>query len=450
VRLHSRARPRRFMTLAAAISATALVLAACGSDDDAEPADAADDETADAGDEDAGDEPEEVEIRFSWWGSDSRHEQTQEIIDLFEAEYPHISVVPDFTDWDSYWERLATSTAGDDAPDVMTQEERFMTDYALRGQLLDLNELSVDLSSIDPLALAGGVIDGAQYAVATGVNAFTVVADPQAFEDAGVDMPDDTTWTWQDFADIAAELTASSEVFGVQPEGSNEAGLNIYARQRGEALYNPDGTLGFSAQTLADWWQIQLDLIDAGSAPPATELLEVEGPDTSFIATNQSAMATAYWTNQLGALSGTAGRDLVLLRYPGEFESDQPGMYLKPAMFYSISSQTEHPEEAALLVDFLLNSQAAAEIQLTDRGLPANLDIREAILPLLPETETQVSEFMAEITPDLATPPPPPPNGAGEVPAIFTRLWEEVLFEQRTPLEAAEQFITEATEATSG
>lgn len=445
----TRARPLRWKALTAGLSASVLLLAACGGDDEDPPADAGDDpadEDADEGDGDSGDDG--VTIRFSWWGSDSRHEQTQEIIAAFEEANPGITVEPDFTDWGSYWDRLATATAGSDAPDVMTQEERYMTDYALRGQLLDLNELDVDLSNIDPLALGGGQIDGAQYAVATGVNAFTPVVDPQAFEDAGVDMPDDTAWTWDDVIALCDEIASNSDYHGIQVDGSNEAGFKIFARQRGQELYNPDGSLGFDAQTLADFWQIQLDLVNADCTPAASELQEIEGPDTSLVATNQAAMTTAYWTNQLGALSGTAGRTLELLRYPGEGE--QTGMYLKPAMFYSISSQTEHPEAAAAFVDFLLNDPAAAEIMLTDRGLPANLEIREHILPMLPEDQTQVADFMAEIGPDLADPPPPPPNGAGEIPDIMTRLWEEVIFEQMTPIEAAEQFITEAEAATSG
>ncbi len=445
----SRGRPVRATGLVAVAAAAALVVTACGSDDTGNSAESADD-SADTADGDDTAEPDAVEIRFSWWGSDSRHEETQQIIDLFQEEYPHITVVPDFTDFSSYWDRLATATAGGDAPDVMTQEERYMTDYALRGRLADLNELPVDLSSIDPLALGGGEIDGGQYAVATGVNAFSIVADSQIFDEAGVEFPDDTSWTWDDFADVATAVADGSEAHGLQPEGSNEAGFNVYARQRGEALYNPDGSLGFSAQTLADWWQVSLDLVEAGATPANTELLEIEGPDTSLVATNQGAMAF-YWTNQLGALSGTAGRELTLLRHPGEFENGhQPGMYFKPAMFYSISADTEHPEEAALFVDFLLNDVRAAEIMLTDRGLPANLEVREQILPLLPETENQVAEFMAEIASDLGDPPPPPPNGAGEIPAILTRLWEEVLFERMTPIEAAEQFISEATAATGG
>jgi multiple sugar transport system substrate-binding protein len=310
----------------------------------------------------------------------------------------------------------------------------------------------LDISTIDELALAAGRIDGGLYTIASGVNAFSVVADPQIFEDAGVPFPDDTAWTWQDYVNLSVQITENTggDAFGAQAFGTNEAGFNVYARQRGEALYNPDGSLGFSAQTLADWWSLSLEQTAQGGTPPADETVEIgaTGPDQSLLATNRGAMGT-WWTNQLGALSGAAGRDLTLLRQPGESAGVRPGMYFKPAMSYSISAHTEHPEEAATFVDFLLNSPEAAELMLNDRGLPANPQIREHIAPMLPESEQQVAEFMAEIGPELVDPPPPPPTGAGETVSIMQRIYEQVLFEQLTPLEAAEQFMQEVDAATS-
>jgi multiple sugar transport system substrate-binding protein len=402
------------------------------------------------------DEPEggPVELSFTWWGSDSRHEYTQEIIDLFEAENPDITVEPIFTDFNSYWDQLATSTAGGNAPDIITMEERFLKEYVVNGQLLDLTTVPgvLDISTIDELALAAGRIDGGLYTIASGVNAFSVVADPQIFEDAGVPFPDDTAWTWQDYVNLSVQITENTggDAFGAQAFGTNEAGFNVYARQRGEALYNPDGSLGFSAQTLADWWSLSLEQTAQGGTPPADETVEIgaTGPDQSLLATNRGAMGT-WWTNQLGALSGAAGRELTLLRQPGESAGVRPGMYFKPAMSYSISAHTEHPEEAATFVDFLLNSPEAAELMLNDRGLPANSQIREHIAPMLPESEQQVAEFMAEIGPELVDPPPPPPTGAGETVSIMQRIYEQVLFEQLTPLEAAEQFMQEVDAATS-
>ncbi len=351
VRLRSRTLP-----LAAALTALTMVVSGCGGQ---------------GGDSADG----VVELRFSWWGSDERHAMTQEVIELFEEQNPGIKIVGEYTDWASYWDKLATTTAAGDAPDIITQEERYLREYAERGALLDLSQLDgLDLSKIDPLVAESGDLDGATYGVATGVNAYAILADPQAFADAGVDMPDDDTWTWDDYVKIAAEISEKSngEIVGTQAMGYNETGFAIFA-----------------------------------------ESVEIEagGPDQSVLATNKGAMAH-FWTNQLGAISASSGREIELLRYPGETEHERTGMYFKPAMYYSISAGTEHPEEAAKFVDFLLNSEEAAAILLADRGLPANVEVRESIVDALPEADRRSAEFLAEIEGTIVDGNPPPPIGA--------------------------------------
>jgi multiple sugar transport system substrate-binding protein len=193
-------RGKRFAGSAAGIAAVALTLAACGGGDSG---------IGGGGDDDPPAAAEECpcEIRFSWWGSDTRHESTQQIIDAFEAENPDITVVPDFTDWDGYWDKLATSVAAGDTPDVITQEERYISDYSTKNVLADLSALDIDTSKVDEGVLAGGQIEGAQYGIPTGINAYALVADPEIFADAGVELPDDTTWTWEDYVTTANAIS---------------------------------------------------------------------------------------------------------------------------------------------------------------------------------------------------------------------------------------------------
>jgi multiple sugar transport system substrate-binding protein len=400
-----------------------------------------------------GSEPDDgtVELRFSWWGADDRHSTTQQVIDLFEAENPGITIVPEYTDWAGYWDRLATSTAANDAPDIITQEERYLREYGDRGALLDLNEVDLDLSGIDPLVAESGDLDGQTFGVATGVNAYAILADAQAFEDAGVEMPDDETWTWDDYIEISAQISEATdgEVVGTQSMSYNETGFQIFARQRGENLYAEDGSLGFSQETLEEWFSVTEQLVENGGQPGAAESVEIEagGPDQSVLSTNQGAMAH-FWTNQLGGISASSGRDIELLRYPGESTEDRTGMFFKPAMFYSISAGTEHPEEAALFVDFLLNSEEAAELILADRGLPANVDVRSHIIDSLPEADARSAVFLSEIEGTIVDGNPPPPIGAGQVVDITKRVTEDLTFGNLTPAEAAEQFISEVEAAT--
>ncbi|MDA2807052.1 ABC transporter substrate-binding protein [Nocardiopsis suaedae] len=421
---------RRTLAVPAAAAAAALLAAGCG----------------------GGGADGDVEIRFSWWGSDSRHEATQEVIDLFEERNPGITVTADYTDWDGYWDKLATSTAADDMPDVVTMEERYLREYSDRGALADLNGLeALDTSNVDELVASSGDVEGEKFGVATGVNVFSVMADPAQFEAAGVEVPDDETWTWEEYVETAAEITEASggDIYGSQSMGYNENSFRIYARQHGESFYAEDGSLGFSKETLVEWFGLVAEMQEKEAQPTAAESVEIEagGPDQSVLSTGSGAMAH-FWSNQLAAISGAAKGDVELLRYPGESEFERTGMYFKPAMYYSVSAGTEHPEEAAKFVDFLLNDVDAGRIILADRGLPANTEVRSAIVEDLDEAGTRSADFVEELRPDIVDGPPPPPIGAGDVVEITKRVTDDVQFGEITPEEAADRFIEEVEAAT--
>ncbi|MCB7135329.1 extracellular solute-binding protein [Cellulosimicrobium marinum] len=436
---------RRGVRVAALLAAGTLALTACNGDGGA----AGDG----GGDDDASADSGPVEIRFSWWGSDTRHETTQAVIDLFEDKNPDITVVPDFTDWGGYWDKLATTVAGGDTPDVITQEERYLADYAARGVLADLDEIGVDTSMIDESVLESGTTQDGLYGVATGVNAYSIVADPAIFEEAGVPMPDDSTWTWEDFVEIANEISANTpdDVYGVQEFGGNEAGFNIFARQHGQSLYSPDGGVGYDDALLAEWNQITMDLIEGGGQPDPARSVEIAegGPEQSLLGTNKGAMGF-WWSNQLPAISSAAGRELQLLRVPGESEAERTGMYFKPAMYYSVSKTSEHPEAAAAFVDFLLNDPEAGALILADRGLPSNTDVREAIQDDLDPADQQSADFLAGLESEIVDGPPVPPEGAAEVPEITTRINTELIFGRLSPADAATQYTSEVTAAIGG
>ncbi len=440
MRVTTHRRTRRGVALVALMASGALVLTACSGDSGAMPSD-----------EGGGDG--DVEIRYAWWGSDDRHQTTQEIIDLFEEKNPGITVTPDFTDWDGYWDKLATATAAGDTPDVITQEERYLSEYASQDIIADLSELGVDTSEIPEETLATGTIDDKLYGIATGVNAYAMVADPQIFSDAGVEVPDDTTWTWEDYVEVAGEVSkgAGDGVWGAQDYGFNEAGLTVLARQKGETLYTEDGELGVSKETVAEFFQVSLDLMDNGGQPDASRSVEYQnaGPEGSLLGTNAGSMGV-WWSNQLGALTEASGRALELLRLPGESQFERTGMYFKPAMYYSVSATTEHPEESAKFVDFLLNDPEVAALQLTDRGLPSNETVRESVLTDLTAADQKVAEFMAGLEADIVDNPPVPPQGSSEMQDIMTRINTEVLFGNMTPDEAADAFLQEVGAAIGG
>lgn len=70
-----------------------------------------------------------VTIRFTWWGNPDRDARTNQMVQLFMEAHPWITVVTEPTVFDGYFDKLATSTAAGDAPDVITMGGTYPTEY---------------------------------------------------------------------------------------------------------------------------------------------------------------------------------------------------------------------------------------------------------------------------------------------------------------------------------
>ena len=62
--------------------------------------------------------------------------------------------------------------------------------------------------------------------------------------------------------------------------------------------------------------------------------------------------------------------DYTLADWPTIEGGKEEANYLKPVMYWAAASTSEHPAEAALLVDFLVNDERAAKILGDSRGIP--------------------------------------------------------------------------------
>ncbi|MCE7082723.1 extracellular solute-binding protein [Streptomyces sp. ST2-7A] len=386
----------------------------------------------------------QVTIRFSWWGDDSRHRITEEAIALFEEKNPDIKVQGEYSAWDSYYDQLTTQVASNDAPDVFAIEIRRLGEFARRGSLADLGGL-VDTSDLNTQLLPSGNVDDVQYAIPTGANTFAVMLNKAILEDAGLEVPDDTSWTWEDYLELSTQITENTDsgVYGTQIN-FNDAYLRVFANQRGEDFYTEDA-MGISEETLADWFQSHLDLIDAEASPDAARSSEIgsTGVETSLIATNTGAMGM-WWSNQLNAMTSGSGEEVEVLRMPKDAGSDTSGMFLQPTMFWAAAESGSHQEAAGKLIDFLANDPDVARILGSDRGLPMNDAVLDEIRDEMPETDIASLEFISGMEGELTDPPRAYPAGAGEIPDMLQRYGEEVIFERMTPEEAASAFLNEA------
>jgi len=427
--------PRRAIRLASAALGVALLATACGGGD-----------ASDGG---------PVTIRFSWWGNEDRAKITNEAVDAFEKANPGITVETESIDFNSYFDRLATSVAAGDEPDVITMGGAYPREYADRGVLLDLEQVSgdLDLSKLDKSALSNGTFDDTQYGVPTGVNTYGLIANPAIFEQAGVPLPDDDTWSWDDYVRIAKEISAKSPegTFGSADPTSPDT-LDLYANQQtGDGLYKEGGGVAIEQDTVRDWFDMTKELMDSGATPPASMTAELSGqpaPEQTLLGQGRAAMMFG-WSNLITAYREASGADLVLLRAPGETTDEGTGMWLQASQLYTISKRSEHREAAAKLVDFLVSDTTAADLIKADRGIPANPDLRAHLEESLEPSAKVEFDFVDRMSDLVDGDFVIGPTGSTESVDIMTRVNQSVLFGQASPNEGAEQFVTELTNAVS-
>lgn len=436
----ARARSRRTTTALVAAGATlTLLTAGCAVD----PAGA-------GGGGGEYDPDEKVTLRMSWWGEADRNATTDEVVAGFTAEHPNITVETEPSDFESYFDKIATSTAASDAPDVMALGGAYPLEYGAKGALVDLGTLGeqLDMSAFNEAALSGATYEDAVYGAPTGGNAIGLLANPRIFEEAGVELPDDETWTWDEFAELAAEISdqhPDDGTYGFEMQVTDI--LGSYAGQRGTGIYDWDGQLAVDTATLVDFWDLEQGLVESGAQPSAEVTTEFQGqsPELTLMGTGKAAMGFIY-SNLLGTYADASGDDLVLLKIPGEQEFDHPGVTVLPSQYWAVSSQSEHPEAAALLVDYLVNSPEAGAKILADRGLPFNTEVFSAIEGDLSPKDAESGAYVQEIG-ETAEPAPPQPEG-GSILNDTTILYDsEVLFGTMTPQEAAEAWTADMSAA---
>jgi multiple sugar transport system substrate-binding protein len=425
---------RRAAAGAVTIALATLGLAACGVDSDT-----------------GSDKPAElskgdVNLRVNWWGSDARTTLTQKAIDAFEKKHPNIHVTGEFSDWNGYWDKLATATAGGNAPDVIQMDQLYLASYADRGALADLSKLSqLDTSGIDNSVLGMGRTHDGQYAMPISTAAFGLLINKDKLHELGLTLPDTNTWTWDQFDAFARSITEKSggKTYGVTP-WNNEYSLQLAARQAGDQLFK-DGQIAIKPETLAGYFQRALDWSKDGASQPASQFAEQASGtlDQSDFATGKTAMIFSQ-VSQLTAYAAAAGdANVVIAKLPTDDANAGKYFYFKPGMYWSVSAKSAHPAEAALFVNFMVNDPEAGAILGTERGLPANPAIVKAITGNLNANEKKVVDYTDAMTPDLGAAPEIVPNGASDTDTLILRYLQDVLFAKKTPQQAADGLISE-------
>ncbi|MDF2963042.1 MAG: YesO [Paenibacillus sp.] len=387
-----------------------------------------------------------VNIRFAWWGGQSRHDYTLKMIEMYEKKNPHVKIQPEYAAFDDYWKKLVPQAAANDLPDVIQMSVAYISQYGDRGQLEDLaphmEKGLLDKSSISDSYLKVGQYNGKQYQITLGVNALAVVYDPQMVKNAGANLPPNE-WTWADVEALGSKLKASGKLLTANIDDRNF--FNFYLRSHGHNLFSPDAAgLGYSDDKLfVDYYTRYQKMYSDGMLLPLDKLGQKKGTpeDDEMVLGNAAAAFT--WSNLFVADSAAAKRSLEMVPPPGP--NIGKGLFLQSSQGLSVTKNSKNKEEAIKFVNFMINDIEGNKIMKGERGVPISSKVQEAIKPLLTPEEQKVVDYVAWAGKNTSSDNPIDPVGAVEVTKLLTDMSQQILYKKISLEEAAAKFRKDAT-----
>lgn len=391
----------------------------------------------------------------SWWGNQTRNERTQAMLDLYTENNPGTAFDGQFAEWSDYWNKLATSSAGGNLPDVVQMDYKYLEQYVNNGLLVDLTPYVesgvLDVSNVDEGILNSGKVDGGLYAIPIGINAPALLYNKTLLDEHGITVKDNMTL--DEFMALSREIY---EKTGYKTNFAYNNGDNLIEylmRASGSVLFEADKLGVKDAEEIEAFFDVyEIGMEEGWHLDPSVfaersigsveqePLVYGESPETM-------AWNAMYYSNQLTAMQNAApeGVEIGISTWP----SPDPvaSNFLRPSQFFSVTRDSKDPEEAAKVLDFVTNSVEANDILLGERGVPVSTTVAASIAPKLSELEQVVIEYINNVvTPNSSPINPPAADTASEVFDLIDKLEERLVYGEITSKEAAAELFEKGNE----
>ena len=323
---------------------------------------------------------EPVELRFSWWGGDTRHEATEKAIEAFMAKYPNITVTPEYGAWTGWEEKQSLNILGGNAADVMQINWNWIESYSGNGtNFANLEDYAdvLDLTQFPQESLDQCKADGKLMAVPVALTGRLFYWNKTTFDEVGVALPTDE-----------ASLLAAGAAFKAYNEDYYPLALGEYDRAIFlvyylESVYGKpwvvDGQMQYTEEEIATGMDFISKLEDEHVIPTTSTIAgdmadsldkNAKWIDGKYAGIFEWDSSASKFQKAVVESTNKPNQEFVI----GEFIKfgDYNGGFNKISMGMAVAATSAHPKEAAMLIDFLLNDPEGVEICSTERGIPCS------------------------------------------------------------------------------
>lgn len=416
---------------AAAVMIALLVicaLAGCGKDQEAEMQDS------------------QVKLNMIWWGNEVRDLRTQRVLELYQKEHAGVTIEGKSYPEPDYWEKMEFHAAGKTMPDLVQMGYDQLNSYVEKDILLDLTPYiesgALDVSDIPEDILELGRSGDGIYGIAAGINAYCLFYNKTVTDECGITMKDNMTY--DEFVEIAKEVTEKTGYRANLCPIDGNIFMTQWARVEGISLNGSQVPVD-SGKAYIPFFEILEKGIEDGwhLRPDYGDMTAVETDPMVYGSIPRTmAWCTVHGGSELLTAFQEAAPNGVEIGITTIPTSDpEKSNFLNPSMFFSVSADTQYPDEAVAVINYLINSTDANNILLGERGIPVSTAVLDEIMDKLPRTERESFEFVTDvIAPNCSEINPASPDGWIELNDTLEKILEKIASGEITAEEAAAEY----------
>jgi oligogalacturonide transport system substrate-binding protein len=394
---------------------------------------------------------EKVTLRFSWWGSDTRHKATLEAIKLYEQRHPNVTIEGEYGAFGTFYQKLLTQLSGKTAPDIISVDYKWVSDLINQGtQFVNMYDLKdyIDMSGFDMgFAKIYGGNDKYLIGIPVAMNGMGYLYNVDFMKKYGVEPSN--AWTWDDIIANGKKVHQQDPTKYLMYNNADHWGFFVktYLKQlNGNTILNNDYSLGFTKEDITKVFEKIKEMVDTGTVPPFTEgvLYESVYADQNPNWLNQEFGVFPTSSSLVPGIAKASGFPIDSFRYPIMEGAKDPGILVTPAVFFTIYKGSKHQDIAADFINFMLNDPEAIAILKDTRGIPCNSKARDIL------TETNIiSPIVSQMVTQAVAEAGIAENGPSlnpEVVALIQDYTQQVGFGKIGPDAAADKFMKDLTD----
>lgn len=394
-------------------------------------------------------EGEPVTLRFSWWGSDSRHQALLAVIDAYQKKNPHVTVEAEYQGYDGYYEKIMTTLSSNTAPDIIQLSKEWLPDIqGAKHYLADLSTLPVDLTTLkDRLLEIAGTYEGEPNLFPCTVGGSVTYVNTDFAKQYEIDLT--RAYTWKEIMELGKTIhEKDEEAYLMTADGDmlNRLFVQPYLAQKtGKPLIDQESYgLNFTKEDAAEAFQNVVDLYETNTLEPFGDAAAFAGQaDQNNKWINGKIGMIIDYTGSAPKYLASIDSPLDVIPLPVTEDKKCSGVAYSGDRGYAINDNSANKEEAAKFLDFLMNDPESIAICKTDIGYcptkqSDDILIAAGVVSEIQKKGVEISE------PDSYT--NNMISGNTELEVIRKDLIQEVVYGDITPEEAAEEMIAEYEE----